>query len=427
MAENTIKTRIQLKCDTEANWNKSVLVSEGGIEKTTGTSFIPREGEVIIYKADDTHPFSRLKVGNGTTNVVRLPFISANSINNLILVETYNDLPSTGDVNYKYIVVRTTTVYEWDQIQENYNALYNFNTTYSDGAGISISANNEINHSNSVNAQTTQAIYPIQIDAQGHISGYGSAVTIGAAAEKGVDTTISDDNPTSGNLPTTSAVVNFISTKTAGLTGAMHFKGEVNAIPSATDSITFNTYEAGDVILYNAQEYVYNKGNDANDSSWILLGDEGSYALKSNTKNVVQTINFDAGSVHTYWDAGTLPSFGEAFSIPNVTSVGSLPSLSLTTTSYYVVTSISNAFLSATISDGILSFTQGSPVEISTNAFYQVVSWNAGALPSLGSPFSIPNVSSVGTLPSLSYSYSLPTLSYSSALVVTPGNSEGGN
>ena len=34
-----------------------------------------------------------------------------------------------------------------------------------------------INHTNSVTAQTTQAIYPIKIDAQGHISAYGSAVT----------------------------------------------------------------------------------------------------------------------------------------------------------------------------------------------------------------------------------------------------------
>lgn len=50
--------------------------------------------------------------------------------------------------------------------------------SYSGGTGISISANNEINHSNSVTAQATQAVYPISIDAQGHVSSYGSAVTI---------------------------------------------------------------------------------------------------------------------------------------------------------------------------------------------------------------------------------------------------------
>lgn len=51
-------------------------------------------------------------------------------------------------------------------------------SSYSSGTGISISANNEINHSNSVTAQPTQAVYPISIDAEGHVSSYGSAVTI---------------------------------------------------------------------------------------------------------------------------------------------------------------------------------------------------------------------------------------------------------
>ena len=68
MATNTIKTRIQLKNDTEANWNKA-------------TNFVPREGEVIIYSADDTHPFSRLKVGDGNTTVFNLPFIDSNTVN----------------------------------------------------------------------------------------------------------------------------------------------------------------------------------------------------------------------------------------------------------------------------------------------------------------------------------------------------------
>lgn len=33
-----------------------------------------------------------------------------------------------------------------------------------------------INHSNSITAQTTEAVYPQKIDAQGHISAYGSAI-----------------------------------------------------------------------------------------------------------------------------------------------------------------------------------------------------------------------------------------------------------
>ena len=45
-------------------------------------------------------------------------------------------------------------------------------------AGGNFTTTGTINHTNSVTAQTTQAVYPIKIDAQGHISAYGTAVTI---------------------------------------------------------------------------------------------------------------------------------------------------------------------------------------------------------------------------------------------------------
>lgn len=64
---SAIKTRIQLKNDTENNWNKAL-------------SFIPLMGEVIIYSPDDSHPFSRIKVGDGVTTVINLPFIDATTI-----------------------------------------------------------------------------------------------------------------------------------------------------------------------------------------------------------------------------------------------------------------------------------------------------------------------------------------------------------
>lgn len=45
-------------------------------------------------------------------------------------------------------------------------------------SGGTITTTGTINHINSVTAQTTQAVYPIKIDAQGHISAYGTAVSI---------------------------------------------------------------------------------------------------------------------------------------------------------------------------------------------------------------------------------------------------------
>ena len=123
MASNTIKTRVQLKCDTEANWNKSVLVADGG-EKESGTSFVPLRGEVIIYSADDTHPFSRFKVGDGETNVVRLPFSGSRNINNIIFEEKYINFPPIGENNMLYFAIDSLTIYKWEQ--GNYTKLYEF-------------------------------------------------------------------------------------------------------------------------------------------------------------------------------------------------------------------------------------------------------------------------------------------------------------
>lgn len=83
MATNTIKTRIQLKNDTEAHWNLA-------------TNFVPKQGEVIIYSADDTHPFSRLKVGDGNTTVSNLPFINSGSS------EKVNHTLTFGNGTYVY-------------------------------------------------------------------------------------------------------------------------------------------------------------------------------------------------------------------------------------------------------------------------------------------------------------------------------------
>lgn len=63
MSEKTLKTRVINKHDTEANWNKA-------------TTFIPKSGEVVVYSPDSTYAYSRIKIGDGTTTVVNLPFIN---------------------------------------------------------------------------------------------------------------------------------------------------------------------------------------------------------------------------------------------------------------------------------------------------------------------------------------------------------------
>ena len=63
MAEKNIKTRIIHKHDTEENWNKA-------------TNFIPKQGEIIVYDIDSSHSYERIKIGDGMTDVISLPYVS---------------------------------------------------------------------------------------------------------------------------------------------------------------------------------------------------------------------------------------------------------------------------------------------------------------------------------------------------------------
>lgn len=64
MSEKKLKSRIVLKHDIEANWNKA-------------STFIPLLGEIIIYDVDSNYEYERIKIGDGETSVVNLPFITS--------------------------------------------------------------------------------------------------------------------------------------------------------------------------------------------------------------------------------------------------------------------------------------------------------------------------------------------------------------
>ena len=69
MVNNSVKGRFQLKKDTEEHWNLA-------------RNFVPLAGEPIIYTVDENHTAPRIKIGDGQTYVVDLPFLTANSIEN---------------------------------------------------------------------------------------------------------------------------------------------------------------------------------------------------------------------------------------------------------------------------------------------------------------------------------------------------------
>lgn len=124
----TFKTRVQLKSDTEENWNKAG-------PKDGSPGFVPLLGELIVYTADNAHPFSRLKVGDGNTNVINLPFIDAGTINGDVLPEseiityaTRSLFPSPGQLNKLYIDLSTGTIYCYAN-SSGYTKLSNFTYT----------------------------------------------------------------------------------------------------------------------------------------------------------------------------------------------------------------------------------------------------------------------------------------------------------
>lgn len=69
----------------------------------------------------------------------------------------------------------------------------------------------------------------------------------------------------------------------AGLSGAMHFVGQSTTDPTLPAGPTIEgvtSYAAGDVVTFGTKEYVKDKAG-----TWVLLGDEGSYAVKGAISN----------------------------------------------------------------------------------------------------------------------------------------------
>lgn len=65
--ERYLISRIAQKHDIEANWNKAV-------------DFIPMRGEIIVYDIDANYDYERIKIGDGATTVINLPFYLAEEL-----------------------------------------------------------------------------------------------------------------------------------------------------------------------------------------------------------------------------------------------------------------------------------------------------------------------------------------------------------
>lgn len=123
----------------------------------------------------------------------------------------------------------------------------------------------------------------------------------GTAASKNAATDAIADNSSDAGLVSAAQVSKYVADKTAGLTGAMHYIGTSSTAltdggtegPTIT-GFTGNAKVAGNVVLYGHQEFIWNG------TTWELLGDEGSYALKTTKINghaLSGDVNLTAGDV----------------------------------------------------------------------------------------------------------------------------------
>ena len=86
--EKIIQSRLVNKHDIEANWNRA-------------ETFVPKQGEIIVYDIDNNYNYERFKVGDGKTLVGNLPFYLEHELDAAIahieflaenmLDATYND------------------------------------------------------------------------------------------------------------------------------------------------------------------------------------------------------------------------------------------------------------------------------------------------------------------------------------------------
>lgn len=115
-----------------------------------------------------------------------------------------------------------------------------------------------------------------------------------------------------------------ITSQLSGLTGAMHFVGTSTTDPAEGATISgVETFASGDVCLYETKEYVFNG------TSWIELGDEGSYLTKTEASSTYITATQAASDIasaksEAITEAGNAANTKIATALTNYTTTADL-------------------------------------------------------------------------------------------------------
>ena len=337
--EKTLQTRIQLKYDTWNNWNKTAAKALVLKQGELATVYVPAD---TLSGQTTSEPAFLLKVGDGTTAFENLPWVQAKAADVYEWAKaankpTYSASEISGldayisgqvkDTNTKYRIVQNSTdghkitlqkqelgETSWTDVDTitipdndtqytlatgTTNGTVKFNDTNVAVAGLKSAAYQESSAFDSAGAAS--AVLGKSTDAAGAATVYGAnkaasnaQATANAAMPKAGGTftgQVTLPAPAGANNAARKTDVDtalqsakaYTDTKTAGLTGAMHFVGTSTTDPTLTAGPTIDgkaySGKSGDVVLWNKKEFVYDG------TKWTELGDEGSYALKTTTVN----------------------------------------------------------------------------------------------------------------------------------------------
>lgn len=312
MAEKILNTRIQLKYDTYANWTtKNPILKKGEVAIATIETGTTQTVDSV------TPPQVLIKVGDGSSNYSALPFASALAADVYSWAKasskpSYNANEITGLADFISGEIQDTdTQYQivvGDTNSTTKVTTYKLQSKAKDSSQWKDVSTFDLHTDESINKLISEAITALDLantydakgaaaDVQSDLNAYKTSndnavaavkATADAAATKTyVDTELGkkQDNlvfNTAYDKDTNKvATMSDITTATAGLTGAMHFKGVVTSDPTSAE-FDKSSYEAGDVVLFGNKEYVFN----AESNNFVELGDEGSYALKTTSITV---------------------------------------------------------------------------------------------------------------------------------------------
>ena len=153
--------------------HQAKLITTNSSTSTTQTTSALTNGNVYLNLVENSTARSGHKIsGSGATSV------ATDASGNIIISSTDNNTNTTYTLSNALASHKfTSTLTAGGSGSGTSTATMEFVA----GTGMSLTDDTTnkkitINHSNSVTAQTTQGLYPIKIDAQGHISAYGTAV-----------------------------------------------------------------------------------------------------------------------------------------------------------------------------------------------------------------------------------------------------------